>query len=62
MIVISNAKNGSWFNRMLKKINEGFTKGIDLFFMNVWTDPKRTEEWKKEQMTQYDNEIDFYTD
>lgn len=62
MVVISNAKNGSWFNRMLKKISEGATLGIDLFFMNLWTDPVRNQEWKKREMTQFDNEIDFYTE
>jgi len=62
MVVISNSKNGSWFNMMLKKIDEGKTIGIDLFFMNVWTDPKRNETWKKREITQYDNEVDFYTE
>jgi len=62
MIVISNSENGSWFNMMLKKIDEGGTEGIDFHFMNVWTDPIRNEAWKKKEMTHYDNEIDFYTE
>jgi len=62
MIVISNSKSGSWFNVMLKKIDEGETDGIDLFFMSSWTDPARNEAWKSVAITQYDNEIDFYTE
>lgn len=62
MIVISNSENGSWFNRMLKKIDEGGVEGVDFHFMNVWTDPVRDEAWKKKTVTQFDNEIDFYTE
>jgi len=62
MIVISNSKSGSWFNIMLKKIDEGDVDGIDLHFMSSWTDPARDEAWKRVSITQYDNEIDFYTE
>jgi len=34
MVVISNSKNGSWFNMMLKKIDEGKTIGIDFTFQS----------------------------
>jgi len=61
-IVISNSESGSWFNSMLKKIDEGGTIGIDLHFMNLWTDPGRNMEWKKITITQFDSEIDFYTE
>lgn len=62
IVVISNSKAGSWFNNMLKKIHAGRVKGIALHFMNVWTDPKRTEDWAKVRKTQFDNEIDFYVE
>jgi len=61
-IVISNSESGSWFNSMLKRIDEGATEGIDLHFMNLWTDPGRNMDWKKETITQFDTEIDFYTE
>jgi len=61
-IVISNSESGSWFNSMLKKIDEGGVIGIDLHFMNVWTDPNRTQAWKDQEITHYDSEIDFYTE
>jgi len=62
MIVISNSESGSWFNTMLKKIDEGGTEGIDLYFMSCWTDPARDEAWKRVEITQYDNDVDFYTE
>ena len=42
--------------------DEGETQGIDLYFMSSWTDPERDERWKEVTVTQYDNEIDFYTE
>lgn len=62
IVVISNSKAGSWFNNMLKKINSGRMKGVDVHFMNLWTDPKRTPEWAATRKTQFDNEIDFYVE
>jgi len=62
MVVISNAKNGSWFNSMLKRIDEGKVMDVDLFFMNSWTDPDRDERWKEITRSQFDNEVDFYTE
>ncbi|MHA1972420.1 MAG: terminase large subunit domain-containing protein [Candidatus Hodarchaeales archaeon] len=62
MVVISNSKNGSWFNSMLKRIDEGRVMAVDLFFMNLWTDPARDQKWKDETKTQFDNEVDFYTE
>ena len=62
IVVISNSKAGSWFNNMLKKIDSGKMLGVHLYFMNVWTDPKRTDEWKRLRITQFDNEVDFYVE
>jgi len=62
IVVISNSKSGSWFNNMLKKINSGKTKGVDIYFMNLWTEPKRTVEWAEMRKTQFDNEVDFYVE
>lgn len=62
MLVISNAKNGSWFNSMLKRIDEGNVMDVDLFFMNSWTNPARDQRWKEVTRTQFDNEVDFYTE
>lgn len=62
ILVISNSKSGSWFNSMLKKIDEGRTLGITLHFLSCWTDPKRDEKWKKQRMTNFDNEVDFYVE
>jgi len=62
IIVISNSKNGTWFNEQLSRINDGKVKGISLYFLNTWTDPKRDQAWKEQMITQYDNEVDFYTE
>ena len=59
IVVISNSKAGSWFNNMVKKIREGKTLGIVQHFMSLWTDPKRTPEWKAIRQTQFDNDVDF---
>jgi len=62
IVVISNSKAGSWFNNMLRKVYESKVKGIDMHFMNVWTDPKRTKEWAEERRTQFDNDVDFWVE
>lgn len=62
IIVISNSKAGSWFMEQLARIKDGLVAGIDMIFLNVWTDPKRNEEWKAIKITQYDSEVDFYTE
>lgn len=62
IVIISNSKAGSWFNNMLRKIHAGKVLGVALHFMNVWTDPKRSEKWKKERMTQFDNDVDFFVE
>ncbi len=62
MIVISNSAHASWFNEMLKKIYMKQTRGLDLCFLNCYTHPKRDATWKARKITQYDNEVDFYTE
>lgn len=59
IVVISNSKPGSWFNNMLTKIISGKMDGVTMYFMSLWTDPKRDEIWAKQRRTQFDNDIDF---
>jgi len=62
IIVISNSNHGSWFNTMMKRIRDGLTKGIDMFFLSVFSDPNRTEAWVNQEITNYDSEVDFYNE
>jgi len=60
IIVLSNSGPGTWFNSQLQRIVDGRVKGVDLYFLSVWVDPARNQEWYSETRTSFDSEIDFY--
>ena len=47
---------------MVSKIYKGEVKGVGLYFLPWNTHPDRNQKWKEEMMSQYDNELDFYSE
>ena len=57
-MIIGTSEPGTFFNQQLYKQFEG--KAERLYYFLSWrTDPNRSEEWKRKQMSKYDTESDF---
>ena len=62
IMVISNSRNGSWFNTFFKYILEKRPEGIDYTFMPWNADPRRDAAWYKRERGSFTSDIDFRTE